>query len=187
MAGDRVGVRVQTYVALLRSVNVGGRKVPMAQLVALLERQGLRSVRTYIQSGNVIFEGAKKKPEAWSALLHTTISSEFGFDVPVVVRTREALQAVLSANPYLQKKTDPQSLHVSFCDRQPAPAGIATLTAGDYGADRCAVVGSEVYLHCPNGYGETKLNNATLERHLKVVVTTRNWRTVNILAEMAAS
>jgi uncharacterized protein (DUF1697 family) len=174
---------------MLRSINVGGRnRVAMADLRDLVTSLGFRDVTTYVQSGNVIFSGTGSGP-AVARTIGTRITADLGLDVPVLVRTGPQLERVLHGNPFAHVAADPKTIHVTFLADRPAAAGVGELEAlaGQFGADRFEIDGQHVYLHCPGGYGETKLNNTYLERRLGVTATTRNWRTVTTLAELAAA
>ena len=176
-----------TFLALLRSINVGGRnKVPMAELRSLVGSLGFGNVATYLQSGNVVFTGAGPAAAAGKAI-EEAITEHLGLTVPVLVRTDKQLAEVLRTSPFRALDVDPRTLHVTFLGETPEPGTVRSLEtdAVRFDPDRLEVVGGEVFLHCPGGYGETKLNNAFLERRLGVVATTRNWRTVTTLADMA--
>ena len=164
------------YVALLRAVNVGGRKLPMAELRADVAALGFTDVETYIQSGNVVFAAKKTSPSRLAADLEAAIG------VPVIVRTAAEMAAVVNARPKFDEKT----LHVTFLATKPA-ATVKALDPRQYAPDVYAVNGLEVYVSCPNGYGTTKINNTFFEKRLRVVATTRNWRTVTTLATMAGT
>ncbi len=174
------------YIALLRSVNVGGRSLPSADLRALFEGMGFAAVRTYIQSGNVLFEAAAS-PEALRPTIEQTLAAQLGFEVPVVLRTPAELRQVVAANPFSDRGAEPKHVHVTFLAAAPDPAGTERLArdAQRHLPDECRLVGSEVYLHCPNGYGQTKLTPGFIESRLKVATTTRNWNTVVKLLELA--
>ena len=164
------------WVGLLRAVNVGGRKLSMATVVEVVRAIGGVDARTYLQSGNVVFSGPRRAASGLSAAL----SEAAGFDVPVLLRSAAELAAVVAGQPF----DGPASAwHVTFLSARPA----GSMDPSGYGADSFAVVGREVYLRTPGGYGRTKLTNALFERKLGVVATTRNWRTVCALAEMASS
>lgn len=174
------------FAALLRSINVGGRnRLPMADLRALVESLGFGEVATYLQSGNVVFAGSGS-PAAVAQLVGEAITDRLGLTVPVVVRTDRQLARLLSATPYPTSGVDPKTLHVTFLASRPDAGAVRALEDGAvrFDPDRLEVVGADVFLHCPGGYGETRLNNAYLERQLGVVATTRNWRTVTTLAGM---
>jgi uncharacterized protein (DUF1697 family) len=176
-----------TYVAMLRSINVGGRnRIPMADLRALISSLGFGDVVTYVQSGNVVLTGSGSAPGV-ARTIEERITADLGLAVPVLVRTKQQLRRTLADTPFGQLDADPKTIHVTFLAERPDPALVAGLQAkaGTFGPDSFEVIGSEVHLHCPGGYGETALNNAFFERRLGVVATTRNWRTVTTLAEMA--
>jgi len=173
-----------THVALLRGINVGGKNpLPMKDLVRIFEAAGGRNVRTYIQSGNVIFEGAASAPKIAEAVAKS-ISKQFGYRVPVILRTAEQLLATIRGNPFLAKGVDHKWLHVYFLAETPSTACCATLDAKRSAPDVYEVRGQEIYLHLPNGMGRTKLTNAYFDSKLSTVCTARNWATVLKLAEM---
>jgi len=174
-----------TCIALLRGINVGGRNsVKMEALRGIFERLGFHDVRTYVQSGNVVF-GALHT-EDLSHRIEEGLRDSVGLPVTVLVRTAPELTQIMVANPFLgESGVEPAKLYVTFLARQPAPSGWEALRALPAGKDRCHGVGREVYLHCPDGYGRTKLSNTALERVLATSATTRNWATVGRLVEMA--
>ncbi|HZL10800.1 MAG TPA: DUF1697 domain-containing protein [Prolixibacteraceae bacterium] len=176
------------YVAIFRGINVGtGRKVPMVDLKVLCAKLGLVNVQSYIQSGNIIFELAK--PEAIVALeesLHLAISETFGFDIPVILRTSEEMEKSSSTNPFLKEKdVDIEKLHLTFLREVPAPELIEKIKAFQFLPDRYEIIGNDVFVYCPNGYGRTKITNDFFEKKLKVQATTRNWKTVMKLLELS--
>ena len=179
---------LQTYVALLRAVNVSGRnKVSMPELKKLFAVLGARDVSTYVQSGNVVFKSAAEKPDELRRTLEQSLRDELRLDVAVLLRTKAQLKSVLAANPLAGGGREPSKLHVTFLAESPERARVRELAGKDFGADELRVVRREVYLHCPNGYGTSKLTNAFLERQLGVAATTRSWKTVGKLAELAAA
>jgi uncharacterized protein (DUF1697 family) len=181
---SRVACRaLPTYVALLRAVNVGGRRVSMADLRTLFTDLGAEDVVTYVQSGNVVF-GSPKKPGPLTNEVEQRIEKAFGIDVTVLLRTQAQLAKVLDANPF--PDAEPKGLHVTFLADTPERKLVAGLDPERGAPDEFRVVGREVYLHCPNGYGRSKLTNAYFEKQLAVAATTRNWRTVTTLSELAA-
>jgi uncharacterized protein (DUF1697 family) len=176
---------VKRFVALLRGVNVSGRnKVGMAELRARLGDLGFQDVTTYIQSGNIVLASRATGQAALAGVIEAEIRRAFHVEVTVLVRTREQLHKISAVNPFLTRGRDRSALHVTFLAGSPASGDVRALSARAAGPDDCVVVGREVYLHCPNGYGKTKLNNTYLERVLKVRATTRNWKTVLTLREL---
>jgi uncharacterized protein (DUF1697 family) len=175
-----------SYVALLRGINVGGKnKLPMADLAAMFSAAGCGGVRTYIQSGNVVFEASAKVAGALPGAVGRAIEAGFGYRVPVILRTADELGAVVRSNPFLAKGGEPEVLHVAFLSAEPGPARVAALDHGRSPPDEMAVLGREVYLRLPNGAARTKLTNAYFDSTLAATSTVRNWRTVEKLAEMA--
>ncbi|HET9730420.1 MAG TPA: DUF1697 domain-containing protein, partial [Acidimicrobiia bacterium] len=174
-------VDVRTHVALLRAVNVGGTWISIAELRKLFESLGARNVASYVQSGNFVFSLPKPDPK-FLAKVEARITRDSGHSVAVLIRTRAQLRNIGSSIPFTAK--DPKTLHVTFLRDRPTAAAVHALTALVHAPDELEVVGREVFLHLPAGYGRTKLNNAVVERKLGTVATTRNWRTVRALIEL---
>lgn len=174
------------YIALLRGINVGGqKKIKMVELRAMCEKMGFGLVKTYIQSGNIIFESSEKNTAQIENQLCEHIQITFGFDVPVMVMKQTYVEEVLNNNPYLNKdpELDQKLLHVTFLATIPSEDLVNTMKEKDYGTDAFEVIGKRIYLYFPNGYGRTKLTNNLFEKKLKVAATTRNWRTLGKLKE----
>jgi uncharacterized protein (DUF1697 family) len=174
-------------IALLRGVNVGGKTVKMDQLRLSCAVLGLKNVQTYVQSGNVIFESGGPSA-ALVRKLETRLLADFGLPVSVILRSAADLAKVLDTNPFLTEipDIDRSKLHVTFLSQEPAPGGLEKLAAIKAAPDQMRASGLEIYLHCPSGYGGTKLSNNTIERALAVRATTRNWNTVNKLYELVS-
>lgn len=175
------------FVALLRGINVGGKnKLPMRELVAVFESVGCDQVRTYIQSGNVVYRAGSHLSKAVPAAVTRAIEQDYGYAVPVVTRTAAELAATVAENPFLSDGADPKSLHVAFLADKPSAAQVRLLDPERSPGDKFVVSGREVYLQCPNGLARTKLTNAWLDKSLGTVSTVRNWRTVGTLSDWAA-
>ncbi len=169
------------HVALLRGINVGGNhKLPMVDLAQLFLDHGCTDVKTYIQSGNVVFES--KKPPV--SALEAAIVERFGFASPIIVRTATELQATLRSNPL---GDDANKLHVAFLRDVPTAAAVAKLDSDRSPGDVFRVVGRDVYFAFAVGAGNTKFTATWLDKGLGTVSTWRNWRTVNTLAAMAGA
>jgi uncharacterized protein (DUF1697 family) len=177
-----------TYIAMLRGINVSGHKIiKMESLRASFAVLGFGDVKTYIQSGNVIFKTEKTEPNALAKKIVKKISDDFGFDVPALVKTAEEMNAVLKANPLVKRAgVDESKLHVTFLASIAPENAAAVLQPLAAKSELFAVSGTEIFLYCPDGYGETKLSNSAIEKKLSVAATTRNWKTVNVLHTMAA-
>jgi uncharacterized protein (DUF1697 family) len=173
---------VATYVALLRGINVGGRTtVPMAGLKAAFESWGADDVRTYIQSGNVVFTHAERSEPKLEKALRKVIADYAGFDIPVMLRTAAQMKAVVAKNPY--PAASGTTLHVLFLTANVDKAALAKLDLAKFAPEEATAVGREIYLFLPNGMGKAKLPLALAK--LKVPTTARNWNTVTKLLEMA--
>jgi len=172
------------YVVLLRGINVGQNMLRMERLREICADIGLASARTYLQSGNLILE-SRGTAAALSKALEKKLAGETRLPVTVIARSANEIRSVLKANAFLgQKGTDETKLHVTFLQRAPEKNAVEAVKKIASGADQLRWVGTEIYLHCPSGYGETKLSNGVFERLLGMRATTRNWRTVTKLCEM---
>jgi uncharacterized protein (DUF1697 family) len=174
------------YVALLRGVNVGGqRRIPMADLRAALSSSGLGGVRTYLQSGNVIFDARTGDTHAHQETIARILRDDLGQDVDVLVLSCSELQRIVADNPFSsQAAADDRSVHALLLF---TPVSVASFAALEPPADEgeLAVLGEGViYLHLPHGYGRSKLTGEYFERKFGAPTTARNWRTVLALQEM---
>ncbi len=175
------------YISMLRGINVSGHKqIKMSQLQELFKALGFEQVKTYIQSGNVVFDARTNSAQNVSKKIEEKILSDFGFSVPVISKTPAEMGRTLQNNPFLKKRgIDTSKLHVTFLSQAPAETGLRKLEALNARPDEWHYSGREIYLYCPEGYGRTRLSNNALEKLLMVTATTRNWRTVNQLYQMA--
>lgn len=170
------------YLALFRGVNVGGNnKLPMKEVPAIFTECGCRDVRTYIQSGNVVFNAPAKVAAQVPSAIMRKVRDRFGFESRIIMRTLEELGAVLLANPFLDKGAAENRLLVSFLADLPDPAGVQQLDPNRSPGDSFAVVGREIYFHYSEGMARTKLTSQYFDSRLKTVGTARNWRTVQQL------
>jgi uncharacterized protein (DUF1697 family) len=175
------------YVALLRGINVGGHKrVPMAELRALLEARGYTDVATLLQSGNVALSGRERSADGLARTLEGALAERFGFPVPVLVRTRDELAAVVSANPLPGAEEAPSRFLVTFLSAPLGPERLAALSAEACPPDALGAVGRELYARFPLGMRDSKLAAALLDgKRLGVTATARNWATVTRLLALA--
>ena len=175
---------MNTAISMVRGINVGGqKKVPMDELKGCYESMGFENVRTYIQSGNVVFDCTDTDTQGLAERLESEIREAFGFDVAVIVRTNGEMMKVIRAFPFTSEEED--FAHVTFLSRAPASFPMGDLEKACGEGEKCVPSGREVYLFCPNGYGRTRLSNSLFEKKLKVGATTRNWRTVCALYALA--
>lgn len=174
------------HVALLRGINVGGRnRLPMSVLAELFRAAGCREVRTYIQSGNVLFQAPPRLAQRVPELLAQRIAATLGLQVPVIVRSAAELARVAGRNPFLSSAADPAALHVAFLAQAPERKRVAALDPERSPGDAFLVKGREIYLHLPKGVAKTRITSPYLDATLDTVCTVRNWRTVQMLAELA--
>jgi uncharacterized protein (DUF1697 family) len=165
-------------VALLRGINVGGRaRLAMADLRRIAEGCGLDDVRTYIQSGNVVFRSEEEDTDALADWLRRAIAAAADVDPEVLTRSRDELAAVVDGNPYAELAADPTHLHVLFTVGE---ASLGSLDVPAYAPEEAVAVGRHVYLHLPGGMGRSKLA-VDLPRQQGPTGTMRNWRTVTKL------
>lgn len=175
---------METYLALLRGINVGGhKKVPMADLRQVLTESGLQNVKTYIQSGNVIFQSSNKSIDSIKEKISKAIESHFGFKVPVLVKTKKEMQSVFDSCPFSKEKkensyftllyTIPEKKIIEEKNNLEKPANEEFVIT-----DNC------IYFYSSTGYGRTKYNNNFFERKLNVVATARNYKTICKLLQM---
>jgi uncharacterized protein (DUF1697 family) len=178
---------MSTCVSLLRGINVGPtRTVKMADLVTLYRSLGLKNVRTYLNSGNVLFDPPENDQENLPTLIEKRITRMVGFPVKVLVRTVDELERVITSNPFLQAIShDTAKLYVTFMSDHPSDNSVVRVNAINDGLDRFIIRGGDVYLFCPKGYGRTRFSNSFFEKELAVMATTRNWRTVTALSALA--
>lgn len=176
---------MNTYVALFRGINVGGNgSLPMKELVAALEETGARKVRTYIQSGNAVFESAETNLARLSKQLSTEIMKRRGFEPHVYILTLEALAKAIAENPFPEAVIDPGSLHLGFLASSPTSPDLKKLSSLRKDSERFQLTERVFYLHAPEGVGRSKLA-ASAGKILGVPMTDRNWRTVCNVMEMA--
>ena len=170
------------YIGLLRAVNVGNNTLKMERLRALCAELGAKNVRTYVQSGNVVFEG-KGSAAQWTERLEKKLTGETRLPVAVMVRSGAEMAAVAAANPFLKEKgIDRARLYVLFVQHAPEKAILDALAALDISPERFRSAEREIYIHAPKGVGRSKL--PLLGKALKQQSTMRNWNTVLKLTEM---
>jgi uncharacterized protein (DUF1697 family) len=176
-----------TFVSMIRGINVAGsRPLKMDALRALHEALGFRRVRTYLQSGNVVFEAPGAGAGRLGPAIERRILRDCGYDVAVAVRSAGEMAAVAGANPFLGRPgTDPRFLHVTFLVRPGAAPSLDGIGLPLAPGEAAVLAGNVVYVYCPLGYGTTKINNTFFERKLSTRATTRNWQTVTALERLA--
>ncbi len=177
----------QVHLALLRGINVTGYKViKMADLKAMFTELGHQNVTTYIQSGNVVFiPSTNDDAPTISRQIEQAIQERYQFEVSVLVLSAQELQKVVENNPFISRENiEIEKLYVTFLAKTPEPAQVAVLNEVHFPHEEFVLKENALYIHCTNGYGNTKLTNLLFEKKLKTTATTRNWKTVNKLLEM---
>ena len=174
------GQTVNTFVALLRGVNVSGKnKLFMGDLQTCLQKLGFAEVNTYLQSGNVVFDTVERDTEKLSATLMQRIKVDLGLDVVVLVISAKELYVMIASNTLIPLSGGDEKLfHATFLAEPVSSVKFEELELPSVAEERAILQGRAVLLHCPHGYGKTRLNNSYFERKLGVAATTRNWRTV---------
>lgn len=178
---------MQVYISILRGINVGGhRAIKMDELRSIFVEMGFEDCQTYIQSGNVVFRCKKQNPELLEKKISSEILVRLNLNVPVIVREIEALRDIVTNFPFdHDPSTGNSQFHITFLSEIPDRILARNLEEASFLPDQFKLFGTTLYLCCPNGYGNTKLNNTFFENKLKVTATTRNWRTTLELLRMA--
>ncbi|MEA3041491.1 MAG: hypothetical protein QOC65_980 [Sphingomonadales bacterium] len=172
------------HVALLRAVNVGGRKLPMAELRALCTELGWADAATYIQSGNLVFS-AEGKEAALEAALEKAIAGRFGLEVPVVVRSAAAWRLHAKANPFPDVAAKaPNRLMLLLSKRPPAKGAEEAIAVKAAAGEQVRRAGDALWIHYPQGAGTSKLAPALIDRAVGSPATQRNFNTVLKIEEM---
>jgi uncharacterized protein (DUF1697 family) len=173
-----------SFVTLLRGVNVGGsKKLKMSELRELYSSLGLEDVRTYIQSGNVVFSTSQRNTSGLVKRVEKELKEHLGSEVVVFIRTPDELGKIVVRNPFVER--DRIWLHVTLLHETPKDVPMEKLNAVRSNGEEFSVSGREIFLFLPNGMGRTKLSNSFFEKMLRVPATTRNWNTVTTLLEMS--
>ena len=176
-----------TWIGFFRGINVGGSNVlPMKKLAALLQDAGCRDVKTYIQSGNVVFRHAMGESARVAARLRQAISRGCGFEPHVLVLALDELERAVASNPFSEAAAEPNRLHLYFLNERPQSPDIEALNGVKAKSESFALRGKIFYVHAPDGFGTSKLAQRA-ERFLGVDATARNWRTVTAVLELARS
>lgn len=179
------------YIALLRGINLGNRnKVLMADLRELFGKMGYSDIKTYIQTGNVVFSSDKSENnDDLSSRIEKEILSTFGFEVPVIIKTKKELKDLISNNPFIKDGiSDIERLHMTFLKDIPQENELEEINklTNISNNDRFKIIDKSVFVYCSNLYLDTKFGNSFFERKLKVKASTRNWKTVLRINELLA-
>lgn len=169
------------YISLLRGINVSGQKIiKMVELKKLYESCGFEDVKTYIQSGNVVFKTTQSDKNEIAATISKAIEKQYDFDVKVLVLSPQDIQRALDNNPFEQEK-----MYITFMFDTPKDIPYDEINKVKLPSEQLEIIEDCIYFYCPDGYGRSKFSNNFLERKLKVTMTSRNLRTTKKLLEMA--
>ena len=182
--GYRNGAQLKTYIALFRGINVGGSNVlPMKDLIALLENLGSQNVKTYIQSGNAVFQNEEEDASLLSNKIRAAIKKSHGFEPHVLLLKPAEIDRAVASNPFPEAESEPKTLHVYFLASMPNHPDLGDLESIRGDRERFVLKDRVFYLHAPEGIGRSKLA-ANTEKLLDVAITGRNWRTVRKVMAM---
>ncbi|MDW5287977.1 DUF1697 domain-containing protein [Formosa sp. PL04] len=176
---------MNTYIALLRGINVSGqKKVPMADLRELMANLGFENVKTYIQSGNVVFQSLEENQSVLESKISEAILNVFGFEVPVLVKSESEFQLIFDSCPFseVQKETS----YFTLLRDIPNQGLVESVSEESYKDEIFVISDSCVYFHSEHGYGKAKCNTNFFERKLKVSATTRNFKTMQKLLSLCS-
>jgi uncharacterized protein (DUF1697 family) len=172
------------FIALYRGINVSGKNVvKMESLRAMHERLGHRNVKSYIQSGNVVFS-ANGSVETNARKVAAEFVEDFGLEARVLLVDAQRWGAIVEGNPYAKIAAQkPNTVHAGICDGQPSAEGLKALLAKTGGSESFVIGKQMIYVHAPDGFGTSKFA-AGMEKASGVPMTVRNWRTVETLWQM---
>ncbi len=179
---------MQRHIALLRGINVGGRnKLKMGKLREMVASFGWQNVKSYLQSGNLVFDCDEEDAGILASKIQSQIKQTYGYEVTVLMRMLADFRQILETNPFVARGEEIAKLYVAFLAEPPSADQLDALELPANIADEISIGEQELFLFCPNGYARTKLNNNFFERQLKMPATTRNWKTVNKIYQIAAA
>jgi len=179
---------MQSYISFLRGVNMTGHNsVKMADLLALFLKMGFSDAETYIQSGNVVFtDSGNIPPLSFSKTIEQAILEKFNYVIPAMIRTSQELTILLSANPFLgEPDFNPAKMAVIFLHEKPSDSQLMKVADVDYPPDKFKIIGHDIFIYCPNGFGRTKLYTNFFEKKMGVTGTARNWKTITTILNIA--
>jgi uncharacterized protein (DUF1697 family) len=178
------GLIMKSYVALMRGINVGGRNVlPMVELTSILQGLGVKNVRSYIQSGNILFDAEDIETNALARTVSSVIEENKGFLPEMLILEWEKFAAAAAANPFPEAEDEPSKLHLAFAKTTPIDPDLVELEEVRTDSERFKLIDDVFYLHAPDGIGRSKLVTK-IEKALGVPTTMRNWRTINKILVM---
>ena len=176
---------MNTYIALLRGINVSGhKKILMADLRNLFEKLGFENVRTYIQSGNVVFQTKEDNLVVIEDRIKHQILKQYDFEVPILIKIRKELQSIVNNCPFSQEKMEKS--HFTLLFTPPLKELIHETNKINYPNEEFSITKKGIYFYCSTGYARVKCNGNFFEKKLNVVTTSRNYRTLMKLIELSS-
>jgi uncharacterized protein (DUF1697 family) len=179
---------MQSYFAFLRGVNMTGHNsIKMTDLTALFIKMGFSDAKTYIQSGNVIFTAPDNiLPSVLSVTIEKAILDKFNYIIPSMIRSNQELKGLFTVNPFLEEPAfDPAKMAVIFLHEIPSAEQLKKVAEVDYPPDMFRIIGRDIFIYCPNGFGKTKLYTNFFEKKMGVAGTARNWKTITTILNLA--
>jgi uncharacterized protein (DUF1697 family) len=172
---------MEKYVALLRGINVSGQKIiKMALLKSIFEETGFSGVKTYLQSGNVIFESMEKNTPILQEQIKGAIKVKLGFDVEIIVKNKDQFENIIADIPF-GSEIDSKKIYITLLQKVPEQSKIKDLENYDNGIDKFIIKKDIIYTFYKEGYGLSKFSNNFIEKKLGVTATTRNYNTMTEL------
>ena len=176
---------MSTYIALLKGINVGGhKKVPMAELREMLSKSGFENVRTYIQSGNVILQSSEKSNQKIEKTVKEAITNYFGFEVSVLVKTRQDLQRIFNNSPFLEDEK--KASYFIMLHNTPGKELVKIASEKIYEGEAYQIIEDCIYYYSAKGFGQSKFDAKFFERKLNTFATARNYNTMVKLLSLSA-
>lgn len=168
---------MKTYIALLKGINVGGhKKIPMAELRQILSKIGLNQVKTYIQSGNIVFKTKDTYIHSLEKKIAKAIQDYFGFDVSVLIKTREDIERIFKDSPFSQHKK--KASYFMLLHDLPDHNLVVQASTKTYEDEEYKIINDCIYYYCEKGYGQSKFNMKLFEKKLNTFATSRNYNTM---------
>ena len=179
---------MKTYISMLRGINVSGqKKIRMAELKSLYESLALENVQSYLQSGNMVFDSEEGDTTKLRESIEAQIEVTYGYSVPILIRTRDDFRRLIESKSFAKERSwNPSRVMVTFLYEPPGQSKLDSLSIPENETCKFVMEEGVIFLYCPDGYGRSKLSNNFFEKKLDVIATTRNWKTVGALYEMAS-
>lgn len=176
---------MEKYISLLRGINVSGqKKIKMADLKLHYESLGFTNVRSYIQSGNVVFCSDEVNNKGIKEIIEHKIEEVYNFTVPVLILSKREMEQIISKVPFDLNVIDITKLAVIFLEATPDKSLVKEILPFSTKTEHFVIIKNVIYFNCTIGFGKTKLTNNFFEKKLKLTATSRNWKTTNKLLEL---